>query len=125
MLLTGAKGALWLAFTSVVAALGQEPIISFDKAPGVLQIAGGKISKGQIRVAKNEYWGVIRAAGDLALDFGRVIGMNYTLSNGEKGASPAVYTYNPVDNMNNTNVSTCEHQESLDRRYKLSRYVGS
>ncbi|KAK1775538.1 hypothetical protein QBC45DRAFT_445140 [Copromyces sp. CBS 386.78] len=106
MLLTGAKGALWLAFTSVVSALGQEPIISFDKAPGALQIAGGKISKGQIRVAKNEYWGVVRAAGDLTLDFGRVTGTNYTLSNGEKGAGPAVYTYNPVDNMNNTHYST-------------------
>lgn len=105
MLLTGAKGALWLAFTSVVSALGQEPIISFDKAPGALQIAGGKIGKGQIRVAKNEYWGVIRAAGDLAIDFGRVTGTNYTLSNGEKGAGPAIYTYNPVNNMNNTHVS--------------------
>ena len=106
MLLTGAKGALWLAFTSVVAALGQEPIISFDKTNGALQIAGGKISKGQIRVAKNEYWGVVRAAGDLAQDFGRVTGKNYTLSNGVKGAGPAVYSYNPVDNMNNTHVST-------------------
>jgi hypothetical protein len=100
------KGALWLAFSSVAAALGQERIISLDKHGADLQIAGGHVGKGQILVSSNEYWGVIRAAGDLAVDFGRVTGTNYTLSNGEKGAKPAEYTYKPVNNMNNTHVST-------------------
>jgi hypothetical protein len=99
------KGALWLAFSSVAAALGQERIISLDKNGADLQIAGGNVGKGQILVSSNEYWGVIRAAGDLAVDFGRVTGTNYTLSNGEKGAKPSEYTYKPVNNMNNTHVS--------------------
>ncbi|KAM7194365.1 kinesin-like protein 6 [Rhypophila sp. PSN 637] len=102
MLVTAVKGALCLAFSSVVAALGQEQIISFTSSKGSLQLAGGKISKGQILVADNEYWGVVRAAGDLALDFGRVTGTNYTLSNGKTTSSPATYTYKPVDNFSNT-----------------------
>lgn len=105
MLTAGVKGAVWLAFGAVVAALGQERIISTESKGSVLQIAGGQVSKGQILVSHNDYWGVIRAAGDLAVDFGRVTGTNYTLSNGEKKAKAAAYVYNPVDNMNNTHVS--------------------
>jgi hypothetical protein len=104
MLTMGLKGALWLAFSSVVAALGQERIISLNGTGAALQIAGGPVSKGQILVSSNDYWGVIRAAGDLALDFGRVTGTNYTLSNGEAGSEPAIYQYRPVNNMNNTHV---------------------
>ena len=107
-----ATGALWLALTSVVAGLGQERIISFDKsADNLLQLAGERVGgkggskAGQILVSGDEYWGVIRAAGDLALDFGRVTGTNYTLSNGDKKAKPAAYVYKPVNNMNNTHVS--------------------
>ena len=99
------KGAVWLAFSSVVAALGQERIISTSSHGAVLQLAGGQVGKGQILVSSNDYWGVIRAAGDLAVDFGRVTGTNYTLSNGEKKAKPAAYEYHPVNNMNNTVVS--------------------
>lgn len=105
MFTAGVKGALWLAFSSVVAALGQEKIISTSPHGAHFQIAGGHVGKGQILVSSNDYWGVIRAAGDLAVDFGRVTGTNYTLSNGEKNAPPATYTYHPVDNMNNTHVS--------------------
>jgi hypothetical protein len=105
MLTAGVKGAFWLAFTSVAAALGQERIISTSSHGSHLQLAGGQVGKGQILVSSNDYWGVIRAAGDLAIDFGRVTGTNYTLSNGEKKATPAAYTYNPVNNMNNTHVS--------------------
>ncbi len=50
--------------------------------------------------------GVIRAAGDLAVDFGRVTGTNFTLSNGVKGSPPASYTYSPNNNRNNTVYST-------------------
>lgn len=106
MLVTTVKGAICLAFSSVVAALGQEQIISFTSSRGSLQLAGGKISKGQVLVSENEYWGVVRAAGDLALDFGRVTGTNYTLSNGKPASSPAAYTYRPVNNFNNTHYST-------------------
>ncbi|KAL2024908.1 hypothetical protein VTK56DRAFT_3607 [Thermocarpiscus australiensis] len=106
MLATGMKGAVWLALSSVVAALGQEPIIALAGTAGSLQLAGGRVSKGQILVSSNDYWGVIRAAGDLAVDFGRVTGVNYTVSNGEKHAEPAAYTYRPVNNMNNTFYTT-------------------
>lgn len=105
MLTTGLKGALLLAFSSVAAALGQESIISTKGHDAQFQIAGGHVGKGQILVSSNDYWGVIRAAGDLAVDFGRVTGTNYTLSNGEKRAAPATYKYHPVNNLNNTHVS--------------------
>ncbi|KAL2260100.1 hypothetical protein VTK26DRAFT_6004 [Humicola hyalothermophila] len=106
MLPTSLKGALWLAFSTVVAALGQERIISTNRHGSVMQLAGGHVSKGQILVSSNDYWGVIRAAGDLAVDFGRVTGTNFTLSNGERRAKPAEYVYEPVNNMNNTHYST-------------------
>ncbi|KAK0725247.1 hypothetical protein B0H67DRAFT_550859 [Lasiosphaeris hirsuta] len=106
MLVSTAKGALWLAFTSAVAALGQERIITLNSSLSALQIAGGPVSKGQILVSSNDYWGVIRAAGDLALDFGRVTGINYTLSNGKPSSGPASYGYTPVNNLNNTFYTT-------------------
>ncbi|KAK3939987.1 hypothetical protein QBC46DRAFT_449891 [Diplogelasinospora grovesii] len=109
LLLSSVKGAAaaWLAFASVVSGLGQERIISFNSSTsGSLQIAGGAVSKGQILVSSNDYWGVIRAAGDLAIDFGRVTGTNYTLSNGNSSSKPAAYVYNPVNNMNNTYYTT-------------------
>ncbi|KAK4141335.1 glycoside hydrolase [Dichotomopilus funicola] len=105
----GVKAALWLAFSSVATALGQEKIISTSSHGSVLQLAGAGPNKaGQILVAENEYWGVIRAAGDLAVDFGRVTGTNLTLSNGMKGkvVEAARYEYEPVDNTNNTMYST-------------------
>lgn len=104
----GVKAALWLAFSSVAAALGQEKIISTNSHGSVLQLAGNGPKAGQILVAENEYWGVIRAAGDLAVDFGRVTGTNLTLSNGKKGKASAAarYEYKPVDNTNNTVVSS-------------------
>jgi len=90
---------------SLVTALGQAPIVAFEASPGSFQIAGSSLSTGQILVSSNDYWGVIRAAGDLAADFGRVTGTNYTLSNGNSRAAPATYTFHPVNNLNNTFVS--------------------
>lgn len=109
----------------VVTALGQKPVVSFNGTSRDFQIAGGPTidGAGQILVSENDYWGVIRAAGDLAVDFGRVTGTNYTLSSDARlGASnatvfsnitmdgggrggAAVYSYNPVNNRNNTFVS--------------------
>ncbi|KPM41001.1 hypothetical protein AK830_g5530 [Neonectria ditissima] len=91
-----------LGLASVANGLGQKRIISFDSSQDAFQIVGGEISTGQIRVSQDEYWGVIRAAGDLAVDFGRVTGTNFTLSNGETDASPAKYSFRPVDAKNNT-----------------------
>jgi len=97
----------------LVNGLGQKPVVSFNGSADSFQIAGGAISKGQILVSSNDYWGVIRAAGDLAADFGRVTGNNYTLSNGASGSAPAAYTYKPVNNKNNTVVSTREETAAL------------
>lgn len=95
-----------LGLLPVVAGLGQQSIVSFNKSDDGLQLVGGDAGPGQIRVSKDEYWGVIRAAGDLAVDFGRVTGTNFTLSNGQKKASPVKYKFKPVDVKNNTHVST-------------------
>lgn len=97
-LLTAAAGLAPLA-----AALGQKSVISFTSAQDAFQLAGGPITKPQILVSDNDYWGVIRAAGDLAKDFGRVTGTNFTLSNGNAGASPASYEYHPAS-LNYTSV---------------------
>ncbi|KAI8628935.1 glycoside hydrolase family 115 protein [Xylariaceae sp. FL1651] len=105
-----------LAWASVVAALGQQPIISFTSVQGAFQIAGGNVSKPQILVSSNDNWGVIRAAGDLAKDFGRVTGTNYTLSNGERGAKPAEYKYQPIA-MNFTNYETNGTQQFYGPNY--------
>lgn len=94
-----------VGLTPSVVALGQEPIISFNNSDDSFQIFGGEIKTGQIRVSKDDYWGVIRAAGDLAVDFGRVTGTNLTLSNGDTDSSPAKYTFEPVDVKNSTHVS--------------------
>jgi len=96
---------------ALVACLGQTPIISFNATSGGFQIAGGAVTQGQILVSSNDTWGVVRAAGDLAADFGRVTGTNYTLSSGVSGAAAVAYTYDPINNMNNTVVSV--HRTSL------------
>lgn len=93
-----------IGFAPSASALGQKQIISFTGDSDAFQVAGGAISQPQILVSSNEYWGVIRAAGDLAKDFGRVTGTNFTLSNGEAGAEPAAYEYKPITR-NYTHVS--------------------
>ncbi|KAJ9132090.1 Glycoside hydrolase family 115 protein [Pleurostoma richardsiae] len=110
------KTCLFLALTgaaSLAAALGQQPIVTFANSTGTFQIAGDSVSVGQILVSSNDYWGVIRAAQDLALDFGRVTGTNYTLSSGVNGSAPVTYQYKPVNNKNNTFYTTTSTQNLL------------
>lgn len=100
--------SLLLGVLPFVQALGQEPIIAFGDEPladGGFQLAGDGLGAGQILVSDNDYWGVIRAAGDLGLDFGRVTGTNFTISNGKSDAEPACFIYEPVDISDNTIVS--------------------
>ncbi|KAI9761816.1 MAG: urea active transporter [Chaenotheca gracillima] len=66
-----------LSFCVTVSCLGQTPIISFNETDGSLQLAGGD-GPPDIVVAGEDWAGVIRAAKDLALDFGRVSGANGT-----------------------------------------------
>lgn len=99
--------ALCLLLPPLAQALGQEQILAFNgaRSDDNFRLAGGDQGAGQILVSSDDYWGVIRAAGDLAVDFGRVTGTNFTLSNGEDDAEPAVYEFEPVDVRNNTVVS--------------------
>src|SRR5687767_5610886 len=100
------NGFALAACLPLVSSIGQKQIISFESdGDETFQLAGGDVSNGQIRVSDNEYWGVIRAAGDLAIDFGRVTKNNLTVSNGKDGADPAELKYDPVDVSNNTIVS--------------------
>ena len=104
-LLTMRVWPLLVAVAPLANALGQAKIVSFDDEGG-LRLAGPDLGAGQILVSSNEYWGVIRAAGDLAVDFGRVTGTNYTLSNGNRGADPAEFVFEPADISNHTHVSS-------------------
>lgn len=58
-------------------------ILFFEDGPGLFQLAGRNSQPVQLLCAENEHEGVSRAAGDLALDFGRVVGVNGTLSQGD------------------------------------------
>lgn len=86
-------------------ALGQTPIVTTTGGNGTLQLAGSGIN-GQILLSADDYWGVLRAAEDLAEDFGRVTGSNLTLGRWTRAGStaadtPALYTYNePTNNIN-------------------------
>jgi hypothetical protein len=90
------------AILSSVIALGQNATVTtVNPAPGLLQLAGNGLD-GQILLSAYDWWGVIRAAEDLAVDFGKVTGKNLTLGNwGSVGPS-----------MNTTNATVL----GVDRR---------
>jgi len=70
-----------LAFLPSVLALGQEPVVSTSaKNKSLLQLAGKGLN-GQILLSSDDWFGVIRAAEDLAGDIGKVVGKNLTLGN--------------------------------------------
>ncbi|KAL3422220.1 hypothetical protein PVAG01_06376 [Phlyctema vagabunda] len=113
--------AFW-TFVSLASALGQTPVITTVPPKGnessLLQLAGSGLS-GQILLSADDWWGVIRAAEDLSIDFGRVTGQNLTLANWqsdtaavpdahkqlvtEGGATTVLYTYYPpTSNINYT-----------------------
>lgn len=85
-----------------VAALGQNSTVTTSSAPGLLQLAGDK-QEGQILLSADDWWGVIRAAEDLAGDVGKVVGKNLTLANWKGNKTTVLYSYKPVTN--NVNVS--------------------
>ncbi|KAL9054048.1 MAG: hypothetical protein Q9162_004377 [Coniocarpon cinnabarinum] len=57
--------------------LGQQPIVSFQQCNGCVDFSNPRIV-----VDANDFYGVQRAAGDLAVDFGRVTGRNASFLNG-------------------------------------------
>lgn len=85
-----------------VAALGQNATVTTSSGPGLLQLAGNK-QEGQILLSADDWWGVIRAAEDLAGDVGKVVGKNLTLANWKGNKTTVLYSYKPVTN--NVNVS--------------------
>lgn len=80
------------ALSSSVTAFGQNKTVTTKSSPGLLQLAGAGID-GQILVSANDWWGVIRAAQDLATDFGKVTGKNLTLGNWQGAVMPGVGNY--------------------------------
>jgi hypothetical protein len=113
----------FLALLPGVLALGQSQIVAVTAGHGRLQLAGNDVD-GQILLSANDWWGVIRAAADLAGDVGKVTGRNLTLGNWKTGGSisdnvhetrgwnnmetrgtetTVLYTYFPTTN--NVNVS--------------------
>lgn len=67
----------------LTAALGQDPTVTTIKptngTSSPLQIAGKGLNA-QILVSKEEWWGVLRVAEDLAGDLGKIVGENLTLA---------------------------------------------
>jgi len=73
--------------THHVSALGQSsPVTTDSGSGGLLKLAGGGVN-GQILLSADDWWGVLRAAQDLAGDFGKVTGKNLTLGNWVGGNS--------------------------------------
>jgi hypothetical protein len=68
------------ALLPIITALGQNATVTTTADSSLLQLAGSGIN-GQILLSSEDWWGVIRAAQDLAYDFGRVTGKNLTLGN--------------------------------------------
>jgi hypothetical protein len=67
-----------VAFCSSVEALGQNATVTMQSAAGLLVLAGEN-QTGQILLSANDWFGVLRAAEDIAGDFGKVTGKNLTL----------------------------------------------
>lgn len=70
---------VFLTFITVIAALGQQASIAFEAGDGGLMLAGAG-SAPRIILDGRDWPGVIRAARDLAADFGRVTGVNGTVA---------------------------------------------
>lgn len=80
-----------------VSALGQSSPVTTDAGSGgLLKLAGGGVN-GQILLSADDWWGVLRAAQDLAGDFGKVTGKNLTLGNWVGAASNSTKTKRGLD----------------------------
>jgi hypothetical protein len=100
-------------------ALGQNLTISFTPSYSALELSGG-----QIVVSANDHWGVIKAAGDLATDFGRITGKNLTLYGAGATTSAPVYTWHAPTS--NTTYAAGPAQQIIGPSYtstKLSKTV--
>ncbi|RDW82743.1 hypothetical protein BP6252_03855 [Coleophoma cylindrospora] len=71
----------FLVLLPFASALGQEPVLTTTSPTdgSLLQLAGASLEN-EILVSSDDWWGVIRAAEDLASDFGKVTGKNLSLA---------------------------------------------
>lgn len=74
-------------FLRLSVALGQRQIVTFENDPSSL-LLGSSNSPAQIIVDASEWPGVTRAANDLAADFGRVTGINGTITTWSNSTLP-------------------------------------
>ena len=77
---------LLLVLPALIVGLGQKPVISFEDGEGSLLLASGSSSP-TIIVDQDDSPSVIRAATDLAIDFGRVTGVNGSVANASAKAT--------------------------------------
>lgn len=82
-----------LTLFSVASALGQKSTIGFSPSPNDFQLFSPSRPNQQILVAANDHWGVQKAAGDLATDFGRVTGKNLSLTAQGANTAQPIYTW--------------------------------
>ena len=90
------------ALLPAITALGQNATVTTKADSSLLQLAGSGIN-GQILLSSQDWWGVIRAAEDLAHDFGRVTGKNLTLGN-----------WSPSNSSTPANSTTSRKRQSED-----------
>src|SRR5688572_24078482 len=76
-----------LALPVIALGIGQEPTLTFGANDAGLQLGGSGLGP-QIRLDNRDWPGVIRAARDLATDFGRVTGTNGNVQLTTGGTSP-------------------------------------
>lgn len=95
-------------------------VISFDPAEDNLLLAG-KGTAPVINVASNEFAGVVRAAGDLALDFGRVTGINGTLKQNDTVIETDKYSLIIVGTIGSSNIID---ELVQSKKINLSRITG-
>lgn len=81
-----AARCLLLVLPSLILGLGQQSVVSFEDREGSLLLADGSSSP-TIVVDENDSPSVIRAANDLAIDFGRVTGVNGSVINASASAA--------------------------------------
>lgn len=91
-----------VALCASAAALGQNATVTTTYTPGLLQLAGN--GESQILLSTNDWWGVIRAAQDLAGDIGKVVDKNLTLANWQGGETTVEYIYRPVTSFVNVGI---------------------
>lgn len=101
-----------------VLALGQNATVTTTKpGRGSLQL-GGRAVDGQILVSDQDWWGVIRAAEDVALDIGKVTGKNLTLGNWSTGGKH----HGEKRNGNSSSLHGASHEQVEAKDHKTTVY---